>query len=308
VISLILAPMRQSSRLYTPVKSQQQLVLRRVRKLCAGWGMARHELTDEQWERLAPLLPPQKPHTGRPNRDHRTIINGLLWLLRTGAPWRDLPERYGSWKTVASRLYRWQRAEIWQRILQGLQQEADADGTLDWSLHYVDGTIIRAHQHAAGTRRPKATEHPDEGLGRSQGGFSTKIHLRAEGGGKPISFLITAGQRHEQSVFEALMETGAVRRARQGRPRIRPDRVAGDKSYSSRKIRRYLRRRGIGAVIPRQKRERRTRFDKAAYRQRNHVERLVNRLKGFRRIATRYEKRAVNYLGMLTVAAIALWL
>jgi transposase len=114
--------------------------------------MARHELTDEQWERLQPLLPPQKPRTGRPNNDHRTVINGILWLLRTGAPWRDLPERYGSWKTVASRFYRWQRAEIMQHILQCLQQEADAEGTLDWSLHHVDGTIVRAHQHAAGAR------------------------------------------------------------------------------------------------------------------------------------------------------------
>ena len=134
------------------------------------------------------------------------------------------------------------------------------------------------------------------------------MHLRAEGGGKPLTFLVTAGERHEQSVFEPLMETGTVKRPGGGRPRLRPDRVAGDKGYSSKKIRRYLRRRGIGAVIPRQKRERRTRFDKGAYRQRHFVERLVNRLKGFRRIATRYEKRAVHYLGMLTIAAIVLWL
>ena len=270
--------------------------------------MARHELTDQQWERLAPLLPPQKPHTGRPNNDHRTIINALLWLLRTGAPWRDLPERYGSWKTVASRFYRWQRAKIWQRILKWLQQEADSDGKLDWSLHHVDGTIVRAHQHAAGARRPKDAEYPDEALGRSQGGFSTKVHLRAESSGKPIALLITAGQRHEQTVFEALMEIGTVKRPGRGRPRVRPDRVAGDKGYSSRKLRRYLRRRGIGGVIPPQKRERRTRFDKIAYRARHLVERLVNKLKGFRRIATRYEKRVVHYLGMLTIASIVLWL
>src|SRR5947209_10040724 len=116
--------------------------------------------------------------------------------------------------------------------------------------------------------------YPDEPLGRSQGGFSTKIHIRAEGGGKPLVLLLTAGQRHEQIMFEALMEHGAVKRPGCGRPRLRPDRVAGDKGYSSRRIRRYLRRRHIGAVIARQKRERRTRFDKAAYRQRNVVERL----------------------------------
>lgn len=270
--------------------------------------MERHELTDTQWERLKALLPPQKPHTGRPNKDHRRIINAILWLLRTGAPWRDLPERYGSWKTVASRFSRWQKAEIWQRILSQLQQQADMKGTLEWGLHYVDGTIIRAHQHAAGARRPKDTEHPDEALGRSQGGFSTKIHLRAEGGGKPIAVLIRAGQRHEQTAFEALMETGAVKRPRRGRPRSRPARVAGDKGYSSRKFRRYLRRRGIGVVIPRQKRERRTRFDKGAYRRRNWVERLVGRLKQFRRIATRYEKRAASYLGMVTIACSVLWM
>lgn len=119
--------------------------------------------------------------------------------------------------------------------------------------------------------------------------------------------LLTAGQRHEQVMFETLMEQGVVKR-RHGRPRVRPDRVVGDKGYSSKKIRRYLRRRGIGVVIARQKRERRIRFDKAAYRKRNVVERLVNRLKQFRRVATRYEKRAVNYLAMLTIAAIVLWL
>jgi len=104
------------------------------------------------------------------------------------------------------------------------------------------------------------------------------------------------------------METDAVTRPERGQSRVRPDRVAGDKGYSGRKLRQYLRRRGLGAVIPRQKRERRTRFDKVAYRKRNVVERLVNRLKQFRRIATRYEKRATNYLAMLTLAAIVLWL
>jgi transposase len=148
-----------------------------------------------------------------------------------------------------------------------------------------------------------------EALGRSQGGFSTKIHLRAEGKGKPMTILITAGQRHEQTVFAPLMETGAVKRAGRGRPRIRPKRVVGDKGYSSTTIRHYLRRRGIGAVIPRRSNERRRgRFDKTAYRQRQVAERLVNRLKQFRRIATRYEKRGVYYRGMLTLAAILLWL
>src|SRR5215207_5232934 len=79
--------------------------------------MRRHELTDEEWATLEPLLPPSRPATGRPNKNHRTILNGILWILRTGAPWRDLPERYGSWRTVYSRFRRWQQAGVWDRVL-----------------------------------------------------------------------------------------------------------------------------------------------------------------------------------------------
>jgi transposase len=114
--------------------------------------MRRGELTDEQWEKLAPLLPPQKPAVGREAKDHRLILNGILWILRTGAPWRDLPERYGPWQTVASRFYRWVKAGVWQRVLEALQQQADAKGAIDWEKHSVDSTIIRAHQHAAGAK------------------------------------------------------------------------------------------------------------------------------------------------------------
>ena len=121
--------------------------------------MQTSDVTDTQWERLHPLLPPQKPRTGRPANDHRTVLGGILWLLRTGSPWRYLPERYGSWKTVSSRFYRWRKAGVWDRVLSSLQRRADAEGRLDWSLHFVDSTVVRAHQHAAGakggTRKPR---------------------------------------------------------------------------------------------------------------------------------------------------------
>ncbi len=109
-------------------------------------------MTDQEWERLEPHLPPEKPETGRPNEDHRRIINGILWRLRTGAPWRDLPKRYGPWSTVSSRFRRWRLAGIWDRILTAVQREADAAGEVDWSVAFVDGTVIRAHQHAAGAK------------------------------------------------------------------------------------------------------------------------------------------------------------
>jgi transposase len=114
--------------------------------------MSRGDLTDTEWARLEPLLPPQKPEVGRPNKDHRPILNGILWINRTGAPWCDLPARYGRKGTVASRFYRWRAAGIWDRILAALQEQADAEGRVDWSKHYVDATVIRAHQHADGAK------------------------------------------------------------------------------------------------------------------------------------------------------------
>lgn len=124
-----------------------------------------------------------------------------------------------------------------------------------------------------------------------------------------MTFTLTAGQRHEQTQFEALLEQGHIKRAGRGRPRCRPSRIVGDKGYSSGKARRYLRKRGIRCTIPRKSDQRRRGpFDKATYRKRNRVERLIGRMKQFRRVATRYEKRAENYLAVLTLAAIVLWL
>lgn len=124
-----------------------------------------------------------------------------------------------------------------------------------------------------------------------------------------MTFVLTPGERHELSVAETLVEQGAVKRAGRGRPKRRPKRIVGDKGYSSRKFRHFLRQRGIRYTIPRKVNEHRGgAFDRQVYRQRNRVERLLNRLKQFRRIATRYEKRAANYAAMLTVAAIVLWL
>ncbi len=109
-------------------------------------------MTDEQWLKLNPLLPPQKAHTGQPAHDHRRIINGILWLHRTGAPWRDIPERYGKHSTISSRFYRWRQAGIWQRIWESLMQQADSEGSIDWEVNFVDSTIVRAHQQRAGAK------------------------------------------------------------------------------------------------------------------------------------------------------------
>ena len=170
--------------------------------------------------------------------------------------------------------------------------------------------MVRAHQHAAGA----VGGQQYEALGRSRGGFSTKIHLRIEGGGKPMAFVLSGGERHESLYVEPLLKLGRVKRAGSGRPRHRPECVVGDKGYSYPSVRQMLTRRGIRAVIPRRSNQRPTDgrhmrgFDHTLYRERNRVERLVGRLKQYRRVATRYEKRAEHFLAMLTLTAILLWL
>jgi len=124
----------------------------------------RGDLSEAQWARLQPLLPPQKAPVGKPAHDHRRILNGILWKLRTGAPWRDLPERYGPWSTVACRFRRWRRAGVWDRLFAAVQQEEDAAGHVDWTLQFVDGTIIRAHQHAAGAKGGAPQRKPWAGV------------------------------------------------------------------------------------------------------------------------------------------------
>ena len=175
----------------------------------------------------------------------------------------------------------------------------------------LDRPLRRWHRHpgAPTCGRGKGGDPATEALGRSQGGCSTKVHLRAEGGGKLLTLVLTPGQQHEATVFERLLEQGAVKRPGRGRPRLRPHRVVGDKGYTGRRLRAYCRRRGICYTIPRQRQERRRGpFDRATYRLRNRVERLINRCKQFRSLATRYDKRADSYRTLWIIAAILLWL
>jgi transposase len=115
-----------------------------------GGNMKRHELTDEQWATIGPLLPQRTAHTGRPPSDPRRMWNGIFWILRTGAPWRDLPERFGPWQTVYDHFSTWRRNGTFERMLGALQIRLDRDGKIDWNLWCIDGTQIRAARAAAG--------------------------------------------------------------------------------------------------------------------------------------------------------------
>jgi putative transposase len=112
----------------------------------------RHELSDEQWDNIEPLLPGRKGDPGRSGEDNRLFVNAVVWLAKTGAPWRDLPERFGNWNSVFQRYNRWCKRGVWQRILETLGGDPDLEHLL------IDSTIVRAHQHAAGAKGGRATK------------------------------------------------------------------------------------------------------------------------------------------------------
>jgi putative transposase len=111
--------------------------------------MRRHELTDEQWEQISLYLPGKKGDPGRTGENNRRFLNAVIWLARTGAPWRDLPERFGKWNSIFQRYNRWCKRGVWERVFEILGEEPDLEHLL------LDSTIVRAHQHAAGAKGGK---------------------------------------------------------------------------------------------------------------------------------------------------------
>ncbi len=200
-----------------------------------------------------------------------------------------------------------------------------------WTVS-ADSTVVRAHQHAAGARRARPAElvtgapandknSPGrEALGRSRGGLSTKIHLAADRRCRPVARILSPGQHGDCPRFIPLLQAVRIGRRGTGRPRTRPGAALGDKAYSSAANRAYLRKRGIKAVIPGkedQKKHRRARgraggrppaFDAGRYKDRNTVERCFGKLKQFRAVATRYDKREYMYQGTVDLASIRIWL
>ncbi len=250
--------------------------------------LARHAISDADWDRIKDLLPGRPGQSGWVAKDNRLFIDAVLWIAKTGAPWRDLPERFGPWNSVWKRFDRWARKGTWQLVFQALQ-----DPDLEWLI--LDSTVIRAHPHAAGAK--KKTDgtggQEEQALGRSRGGFGTKIHGAVSGLGLPVKLILTPGQAADVTQAETLIKDVPI------------EVVIGDKGYDSRAVVEAIEAQGAEAVIPSQKdRKEQRAYDKDRYKDRNLVERFWFKLKQYRRVATRYEKTARNFMGFILVASV----
>lgn len=245
--------------------------------------MRRHEITDAQWEAIKDHLPGKEGDRGVTAKDNRLFINAIFWIAKTGAPWRDLPERFGNWNSVFQRFNRWGKAGVLSEIMTQLQDP-------DLGALLLDSTIIRAHQHAAGAA---GSCNEAEALGRSRGGFSTKIHVACDGVGKPVSIILTPGQDHDITQGPQLIAG------------CEAEKVIGDKGYDSDNFVGLIEAQGAEAVIPpRSNRTESRDYDATEYKNRNLVERFFNVIKHCRRVATRYEKTAHNFLAFVAFASI----
>lgn len=247
--------------------------------------MARYDLSDEEWTIIEPLLP--RRGKGKRRVDDRRVVNGIFYVLRTGAPWRDLPERYGPYTTVYNRFNRWAKRGIWLKVFEELSRRSPPLLAFDRQLHRPRPPARR--------RRKKGGE--DHAIGRSRGGLSTKIHAVVDQDGLPVKLMITPGQASDKTVAPHLLDT------------LPAGTVVADRGYDSKALVERVRDRGGIAHIPTQSRVRVQRSVPAdLYRQRNLVERFFCNLKQFRRIATRFEKHAVTFMAAIALAASRIWI
>ena len=253
--------------------------------------MVRGRLTDEEWAIFAPFLTEPSPQGGRPPRDHRRTLDGIFWITRTGAPWRDLPQELGNWNSVHRQFRRWAASGVWDVLLQAL---ADSGGEAD-ALQMTDSSTVRAHHRAAGARGGRQ----GQALGRSRGGSSTKIHLRANANGLPIGVVLTPGEAHDLTAYEDLMAE------RDSDPGV----LLADRGYDSDRVRQDVLDRGAQPEIPTQhSRKVQHPVSKRLYALRARIECFFNRLKNCRRVATRYDHTATSFVGFALLGCIRLWI
>ncbi|MGH2621929.1 MAG: IS5 family transposase [Anaerolineales bacterium] len=251
------------------------------------------DLTDEQWTVVAPLLPHPRRRAdgrGRPWRDPRDVLNGILWVLRTGAPWHDLPTRYPSYQTCHRRFQHWVESGTLTRVLRALARDLETRGGLDLSECFIDGTFAGAKGGAPA-------------FGPTRRGKGTKIMAVADRAGLPIAISLASASPHEVTLVEATLAARLTRG--------RPHRLIGDAAYDSDPLDARLADQDIIMIAPHRRGRLVPTQDGRAmrrYRRRWKIERFFAWLQQFRRLVTRYERSAANFLGLVELGCICILL
>jgi transposase len=245
-------------------------------------------INNEKWQRIYSAL----KAVGRirvSNEDStRTFIEGVYFIMRTGAQWRELPPQYGKWRSVHKRYQHWCSLGVLNHVLSLLSIDYDGESVM------IDATIVRSHPRAAGYKKDSQEE---QALGRSKGGFTTKIHAVVDALGQALRFKLTGGQRHDITQASDLLRE------------FEGANVIADKGYDSEKLVSQIQNQGCTPVIPpRSNRKNPREYDKHIYKERHLVECFFNKIKQFRRVFSRFDKKSSSFMGFLAFASIILWL
>lgn len=247
--------------------------------------MPRLMLTDELWSKLRVIMI-QFNIYDKPSL--RQTVEGILYRMRVGCPWRDLPNYFGKWNTLFKIFNYWSKHSKLIKIFHTLTESHES------AIEYIDGSFIKAHQHSTG-----ATGANNEAIGRSKGGNNTKIHMVADNKGRPVNFELSAGNINDSTIAPELIKQLQ-----------RTDFLVADKGYDSESIRALIVENGATPMIPRKSNSTVGNHDMNwdMYKSRHLVENLFARLKHFRSIATRYDKLQQNFKSLVALACSFLWL
>jgi len=248
--------------------------------------MQKEYITDEAWIKMLKFFDKHPQIYVGYSEELKLFIEAVYWMARSGAPWRMLPEKYGKWNSIFSRFRRWVKKDIWRGLMDFCINDPDLEHVM------IDSTIVRAHACSVGFGK-----QDKQGLGRSKGGFTSKIHAKVDALGNPLKFIVTPGQESD------------FRQANNMLGRTCDAYVLCDRGYDSDDFRNKIKSQKCIPVIPgKRNRIKKIDYDKHIYKERSLVECFFSKMKYYRRVFSRFDKSVESFVAFLSFVGAILWL